>query len=96
MREVFGEAGRGFDGFINGTIRRAITGFAERQERGSRGTGGRGVFGGTGFFAEGGRQGAAVGFAFLFHQFVKQIDGSPAALRFGYAELPEVRTGMAG
>lgn len=94
MREVFREAGRGFDGFINGTIRRAIAGLAERQERGSRGCGG--VFGGTGFFAEGGRHGAAIGFAFLFHQFVKQIDGSPAALRFGYAELPEVRTGMAG
>lgn len=87
MRKVFREAGRGFDGFVNGTIGRAIAGFAERQERGSRGSGG-GVFGGTGFFAEGGRHGAAVGFAFLLHQFVKQIDGSPAALRFGYAELP--------
>lgn len=87
MGEVFGEAGRGFDSFINRTIRQAIAGLAEGQERGSRGAGG-GIFGGTGFFAKGGRHGAAVGFAFLFHQFVKQIDGSPAALRFGDAELP--------
>ena len=79
LREVFGEARRGFDGFVHRAVRQAIAGLAERQERGPRGSGG-GVFGGTGFFAEGGRQGAAVGFAFLFHQFVKQIDGSPAAL----------------
>lgn len=95
LREAFGETRGGFDGFVDGAVGRALAALAERQERGPRGAR-RAVLGRAGFLDEGGRHGAAVGFALLLHQFVEQVDGGPAALRLGHAELPQVRASVAG